>query len=148
MLVLARRLHERIVIPSILTEVEVIAVRPGFVRLGIDAPPEVIVLREEVYRRATADEQVMALPPGASAEARLAQANHIWRNRLNHLTMGLALLRGQLPAQVPPEALATLRHLEVEAQEMARQLRSLGEDSPQSPLPMPAVPSSLAAGQP
>ena len=48
MLVLSRRLHEKVLFPIINAAVEVVAVKPGVVRLGIDAPPEVIVLREEL----------------------------------------------------------------------------------------------------
>jgi carbon storage regulator len=124
MLVLARRLHERIVIPSIRTAVEVTAVKAGFVRLGVEAPPEITVLREEVYRRqgaAGADD----LPAEAGAEARLAKANQVWRHRLHNLTLGLALLRQQLPPEAPAEVLTTLRLLDGEAQQMCRELQAL-----------------------
>jgi carbon storage regulator CsrA len=132
MLVLARRLHERIIIPSIRTAVEVTAVKQNFVRLGIEAPPEVTVLREEIYRRSAA-EVMDALPVSAGAEARLALANQVWRHRLNNLTLGLALLRQQMSREAPPEALSTLRVLEGETQELCEQLRMLCD-----PTPLPA----------
>jgi carbon storage regulator CsrA len=125
MLVLARRLHERIIIPCIRTAVEVTAVKPGFVRLGVEAPPEVTVLREEVYCRLGSAAGADGLPAGAAAEARLAQANQVWRHRLHNLTLGLALLRQQLTPGAPAEALATLRLLENEAQEMCQELQAL-----------------------
>jgi carbon storage regulator CsrA len=40
MLVLARRLNERILFPCIQAAIEVVAVRGSVVRLGIEAPPE------------------------------------------------------------------------------------------------------------
>jgi carbon storage regulator CsrA len=48
MLVLSRRLREKIVLPSLGVTVQVLGVRRGAVRLGIDAPPDVTVLREEL----------------------------------------------------------------------------------------------------
>jgi carbon storage regulator CsrA len=48
MLVLARRLNEKVVLPGLGVTVQVLEVRRGTVRLGITAPPEVTVLREEM----------------------------------------------------------------------------------------------------
>ena len=47
MLVLSRRIGERLVIDAKIT-VTVIEVRGGQIRLGIEAPPEIPVRREEV----------------------------------------------------------------------------------------------------
>src|SRR4051812_29185682 len=52
MLVLSRRLNEKILLPAIDTAVQVVAIKNGVVRLGIEAPPEVAVLREELQQRA------------------------------------------------------------------------------------------------
>lgn len=50
MLVLSRHEGESILImPNI--KVTVVETQPGRVRIGIDAPEEVIVLREEVFQR-------------------------------------------------------------------------------------------------
>jgi len=51
MLVLSRKLRERIVVPQCGLAVTVIAVEGKTVRLGIDAPAEVAVLREELIRQ-------------------------------------------------------------------------------------------------
>ena len=48
MLVLSRKLNERLVFPAFGTIVQVLGVRSNSVRLGIDAPPDVEVLREEL----------------------------------------------------------------------------------------------------
>ena len=52
MLVLSRRVGERLVIDAKIT-VTVIEVRGGQIRLGIEAPPEIAVRREEVAVRET-----------------------------------------------------------------------------------------------
>jgi carbon storage regulator CsrA len=49
-LVLSRRLNEKIVLPGLGVTVQVVAVKNGVVRVGIEAPPEVRVLREELLR--------------------------------------------------------------------------------------------------
>ena len=51
MLVLSRKSGERIVVPQCGLTVTVIAVKCNSVRLGIDAPTEVAVLREELVRQ-------------------------------------------------------------------------------------------------
>jgi carbon storage regulator CsrA len=52
-LVLSRRLQEKIVLPGLGVTIEVVAVQPGVVRLGIDAPPDVTILRSELFDRST-----------------------------------------------------------------------------------------------
>lgn len=51
MLVLSRKLGERILVPQCGLTVTIIAVDGKIVRLGIDAPAEVTVLREELVRQ-------------------------------------------------------------------------------------------------
>jgi carbon storage regulator CsrA len=51
MLVLSRRLHEKIVFPGLNITVQVLSTASGVVRLGIEAPPDVAVLREELVGR-------------------------------------------------------------------------------------------------
>lgn len=59
MLVLSRREHERIVLPEVGVVVEVLAVKGHSARLGIEAPPELAVIREELLQ-AAADRQSCA----------------------------------------------------------------------------------------
>ena len=51
MLVLSRKIGEKVVVPGCDLTLTVLAVQGNRVRLGIAAPPDVTVLREEVCRR-------------------------------------------------------------------------------------------------
>ena len=51
MLVLSRKVGERIVIPEYRLTITIVAIEGNKVRLGISAPPEVAVHREEVWRQ-------------------------------------------------------------------------------------------------
>jgi two-component system, OmpR family, response regulator len=48
MLVLSRRLHEKIVLPGLGITLQVVSIKGKVVRLGIEAPPDVKVFREEI----------------------------------------------------------------------------------------------------
>jgi len=50
MLVLSRRFDEAIVFPTLGITVRIMSIRGGGVRLGIEAPPEVRVVREELIQ--------------------------------------------------------------------------------------------------
>jgi len=51
MLVLTRRIGEQIVMPGIGVSITVLESRAGAIRLGISAPAEIVVLRQELYSR-------------------------------------------------------------------------------------------------
>ena len=50
MLVLSRRVGEQIVLPELGITVTVVAIKGGAIRVGIVAPPEVRVVREELLQ--------------------------------------------------------------------------------------------------
>ena len=54
MLVLTRRPQQKIVLPDLQVTVTVVAVKGGAVRIGIEAPPDVQVLREELLDQSQA----------------------------------------------------------------------------------------------
>jgi carbon storage regulator CsrA len=62
MLVLSRRVGQRIFFPAICAYVKVVAVKGGMVRLSIEAPPEVRILREELQDREHSDTHDDARP--------------------------------------------------------------------------------------
>ncbi|MCS6851500.1 MAG: response regulator [Gemmataceae bacterium] len=117
MLVLSRRPGQRVVFPTVDVSVQVVEVKGSAVRLGIEAPPHVAVLREEL------------LQPSVSPE----KANHDFRNRLNSLVMALHVAEKQLQAGHATDAQATLR----EAQQFLEKLGSSAlADAAVSPKPI------------
>jgi two-component system OmpR family response regulator len=119
MLVLSRRLNEKLVIPSIETAIQVVSVRSGVVRLGITAPPEVLVLREELRDRKAQWNETAAPAPG-NAWARLVG------RRLDLACQGFDLLRRHMQAGLYGEAEETLERIDDELR-MLRQRLGCGE---------------------
>ncbi len=60
MLVLSRKLGERILVPSCEMSVTVVAIEGNTVRLGITAPAEVGIYREELWQRVCLDKEQRA----------------------------------------------------------------------------------------
>ncbi len=58
MLVLSRKLGERIVVPDINLTLTVVAIEGNSVRLGITAPNQIGVYREELWDRVCAGEAI------------------------------------------------------------------------------------------
>jgi carbon storage regulator CsrA len=75
MLVLSRRPRETISFPGIGITVYVLTVKRGSVRLGIEAPPEVIVLRGELKQPPTSE--APAAPPSVKTQAPLRLVRHL-----------------------------------------------------------------------
>jgi carbon storage regulator CsrA len=116
MLVLSRRLNEGIVFPNTGIRVRLVGAKGKAVRLGIEAPPGVAVLREELA------------PAGQQAPAPSGLLPHALRNRLNLISLGLCRLDLQLQAGQIPEGEATLR-------QVLRQLESFDREWPAAPAP-------------
>jgi carbon storage regulator CsrA len=105
MLVLSRRLNERIVLPALHTAIQVVAVKHGLVRLGIDAPPNVAVYREELLPAA----ETPLLPATA-----LPETQPLIRARLQSALAGVAALRRQLQTGQAADVETSLNQLEQE----------------------------------
>ena len=67
MLVLSRKIGERILVPHCELAVTVIAVEGKAVRLGISAPDEIAVYREEVFQQTLPENTRPALRKGRAA---------------------------------------------------------------------------------
>ena len=141
MLVLSRRLHEAILIPAIKAAIRVVAIKPGVVRLGIEAPQDVAVWREEVQGRLA--EWELPVAPAASRPEPGNAAPRLVRNRLRVADVGLRQLARQLETGQVQDALATLATVREDLQLLGWRL----EEGVQ-PLPQPTsrpVPRRVAA---
>lgn len=88
MLVVSRKPNERITFPNLNISVEVLRVAGKAVRIGVDAPSDVRILRGELV-----DEQQIQEENEAARRAR-----HAHRNRLHTAKLSLHLLQKQLDA--------------------------------------------------
>lgn len=112
MLVLTRKLNQRLVFPGTSTTVEVVAIKGGHVRIGIDAPPNVEVWREELM--AEKRPAVTAAPRGDWRDV-----ERLIDKRLGLAGQGLELLRGQLGG----DALLTLDEVAAELELLRDRIR-------------------------
>jgi carbon storage regulator CsrA len=125
MLVLARQLNERIVMPTVPATIEVVAIRPNGVRLGLEAAADVPILREEVLRRGGVPPSELLADKPANAATRLQRIKHVLRNRLQTVSLGLDLLREQMGQGDPAEVDELLQRLQQEIRTLEQQLRPL-----------------------
>lgn len=108
MLVLSRRPGQKVVFPSLGVAVEVLRSRGSVMRLGIEAPDDVPVLRDEVL---TKQAETNCHESDSTLTPLQRQRRHEWRNKLNHLTLKLQLLQRQLElgqAVTPEDSLTEL----------------------------------------
>jgi carbon storage regulator CsrA len=99
MLILSRRPNEKIVFPSVGITVQIARICGNTVRVGVEAPPEIQVLRHELAAAAEPKPETAPLD---------AEANHRLRNVLNKLTLSLHLARKQALAGLVDQGEATL----------------------------------------
>jgi carbon storage regulator CsrA len=102
MLVLSRRPYQSVVFPNLGISVHVLRVEGQTVRVGVQAPRAVPVLRGEVEPSGDA-----APPPATDEEAR--RARHRLRGRLNTASMALYLAQRQLQTGLRADADDTLQ---------------------------------------
>jgi carbon storage regulator CsrA len=127
MLVLSRRPEEKILLPSVPAVIKVISSQAGLVRLGIEAPSHVPILREELIR----GEKAADPGPASETPADVAPGpRHTARNRLHNLILGLTLLRMQL-AGGDLAVRKTLQGIEEEAQALRRLLMPAAAGPPE-----------------
>ena len=113
MLVLSRKLNERLVFPAFGTFIQILGIRSNTVRLGIDAPAAVEVLREELYAAKCGTEPDRDQPD--SQEQPLAA---LVLKRLEIAAEGLQILADQLGTSLAAEAMSTLEGIREEVEFM------------------------------
>lgn len=132
MLVLARQVNERIIMPTVKATIEVVAIKPNGARLGIEAPADIPIFREEVLRRGRIAPEVLGQSE-PDAEGRLLQVRHVLRNRLHALALGLELIRKQTHDHFSTELESMLHRMEDEVRVLDRQLRTILNDPIEEP---------------
>ncbi|MFI4876772.1 MAG: response regulator [Blastopirellula sp. JB062] len=110
MLVLSRRAKEKIVFPNLAITVELLQIRGKMVKIGIDAPKEVSILRPDACREGELEALQRNVSPLLNS--------HQLRNRLNTLNLGLHLCGKQIEAGMESEASDTLQRLLAELKEL------------------------------
>lgn len=102
MLVLSRKEKQRVVFPNLGISVEILRVAGQTVRVGIEAPHDVQILRAELVEEEMREKR-------EQKQRDEAAERHAYRNQLNSATMALSLLQKQLEFGQLEDADATLR---------------------------------------
>jgi carbon storage regulator CsrA len=137
-LVLTRRENEKILLPDVGVTVELMAVTGNRARLGISAPDNIRILREEVAASQDALKHAMARGPVSREFA------HALRNRLNAAILATETVRLQIEAGHLVETSASLDRIVAELRAMASMLQG---NSPAAP-PEPVVTGSNGSHRP
>ncbi|KAA1262109.1 carbon storage regulator [Rubripirellula obstinata] len=96
MLVLSRRSKDKVVFPQLGITIHFIRVQSGQVKIGIDAPREIKILRDELHTDEAAFERQLNLLP--------RDVRHGIRNELHQVSVGLHLFKELMIASLPEEA--------------------------------------------
>lgn len=149
MLVLARQLNERIVMPTVPATIEIVAIKPNGVRLGIDAPTDVTILREEVLRRGGVPADNLLAQSETDAEPRLSRIKHLLGSRLQGVAVGLDLIRHQLGDTGAVELRELFQRIETELHCINQQVRAVLSSSVEpSPAAEPTIPCLMVSPPP
>jgi carbon storage regulator CsrA len=124
MLVLSRRPQQLIRFPTLGISVQILRVARQSVRLGVEAPQSIPVLRGELDRQGQAGDPLPSAGPAAEDAAR--QARHQLRGRLNTATMALYLAQRQLQAGMTTHAEGTLQQAIEELERLDGELANGG----------------------
>jgi len=126
MLVLSRRTNDTIVLPELNVSIEILQVKGKNVRVGVDAPVEIRVLRGELATSKESEQKVV------STFSLTGENEHEVRNKLNSLSVALAyskklLERGEvnLAAEKLNETIEKLQGPNAEAKEADKRCRAL-----------------------
>ncbi len=92
MLVLSRGRNDKVVFPTLGISVEILRVAGNKVKLGINAPHEIPVHRNEVSERMEANGELESIKFPSTSKTATAKLTHDMRNRLNAAALGLHLL--------------------------------------------------------
>ena len=124
MLVLSRGRNDKIVFPNLGITVEILNIASNKVRVGVDAPPSVTVLRHELAGEAGAAAQAESLSPTRTS------LSHEIRNRLHAANLALHLSQKLLQANRQADAERTLQKALDEFAALEARLTSRDQPAP------------------
>ncbi|WP_372721589.1 response regulator [Novipirellula sp.] len=131
MLVLSRRSQQQIVFPNLGVTLRILQVRGQIVKVGIDAPPEVSILRQEMLasQSGLASDTLTAVPLRDEAE-------HRRRNQLNVLQLHLDAIQSRIDRGALIDAKAMIDTLVARMNHDNREVASPRENAiPQAAIP-------------
>ena len=101
MLVLSRRPGQKVVFPSLGVAIEVLRSRGSVTRLGVEAPDDVPIMRDEVLAKQATLGDVSSSPPHSPHDR---ERRHEFRDKLNRAMLTLQLLQRQLELHMSEDA--------------------------------------------
>ena len=124
MLVLSRGRNDKVVFPTLGITVEILRINGGNVRIGIEAPQEIPILREEILARGN------IAAPTRSAPTDLSELAHAVRNRLQNATLGLRVLQKMLESGQSDETEPTIFNIFNELKFLEAEFAPVGSSPP------------------
>lgn len=122
MLVLSRRPGQKVLFPSLQASVQVVSARGNVVRLGIEAPPGLTILREELVTSGVARLAPHGFPSPAGRTAPDPQEQSDAARRLAAACAELAALTASQRRALAPEDAAALARIEEDLGALRRRL--------------------------
>lgn len=102
MLVLSRQQDQKVLFPNLGITVEIVSVKGRNVRLGIDAPPEIRILRDEIAEEWDFKQREKL---SDAAETDQARNQHDLKNQLNHIGLLVQVAQKKLEKGLVNEAI-------------------------------------------
>lgn len=127
MLVLSRKLHQKILLPDIKATLQIVGIKPGMVRIGFEGPDNVSIFREEIFdpEKWQNDQQQRE----QDLQAMTRRLMHEVRNRLNASAIGLVLLKQQFERGMLEAIPKTIERIEQEITQLCQSVNNTSSDT-------------------
>jgi carbon storage regulator CsrA len=122
MLVLSRKLNQKVLFPGVRASVQIVSVKGNVVRLGIEAPPGLTILREEIagLPAPARPPQAYPNPPGRSAPEPPVELSAV--SEVDAAAAALAAVTDRQRQALPPDGAALLARIEDDLRALRRRL--------------------------